>query len=230
MEFFLLVFVLSFLLPAYGLFANTISPVLCALDLPPGAAGGDLALITETDAVSGVGLVVARNGLSVKSPNATEDWGVLWLIPDLIGIGDTDLEPPPAEAVVFPLGDSSAPVANIGLEVKEVSPSTFCPFLRVAPPNPNLRNRFVPDDLPLAEGNGDVVLVRSGLPANSTPSREAVGVEAALTEFVPPPLPTSPGTGALTAAEADARGAPLEASILDALDRSSTARSILATF
>ena len=71
-------------------------------------------------------------------------------------IGVTDFEPPPAEAEVFPLGDNSAPVAYIGLEVKDAFPSVFRPFLRVAPPNPNLRNRFVPDDVPLEEGTTDV--------------------------------------------------------------------------
>ena len=72
-------------------------------------------------------------------------------------IGVTDFEPPPAEAEVFPLGNNSAPVVNIGLEVKDAFPSVFRPFLRVAPPNLNLRNRFVPDDVPLEEGNRDVL-------------------------------------------------------------------------
>ncbi len=60
------------LLRAYGLLVDTIPSVLCALDLLPGAAGGDLTLTAGTDAVSGVELVVARNGLDLNSPNSKE--------------------------------------------------------------------------------------------------------------------------------------------------------------
>ena len=46
--------------------------MLPTLGLPSGAAGGDLTLTTGTDAVSGVGLVVARNGLILELPNSAE--------------------------------------------------------------------------------------------------------------------------------------------------------------
>ena len=46
--------------------------MLPTLDLPAGAAGGDLTLTAGTDAVSGVGLVVERNGLSMELPNSAE--------------------------------------------------------------------------------------------------------------------------------------------------------------